>query len=472
MARLKLPEQHKYIFDVISEETTKLGRDAYVVGGYVRDMLLGSPNKDIDVVCVGPGIELAKRVASRFGKTPTVYENFGTAAFVVDGIELEFVGARKESYDRGSRKPIVEDGTLMDDLRRRDFTFNALAMPLHAADYAEGASHIVDEFKGIAHLLEGRVTTPVDPQITFSDDPLRMLRAVRFAARFDFKIAAHVAVAIHNNLDRLKIVSAERITGELQKMLTNSSAPKAFRMLQDLGLLQRILPELSALEAVDTIGTLSHKDNFAHSLVVLEHAIALGANELERWAALLHDIGKGPTKAFVPVKGWTFHGHEEKGARMVGKIFDRMKLPLYDELRFVQKLVALHGRPKVLVDSGVTDSAVRRIMFDAGADIDSLMLLVRSDFSTAKPVRIARHYRHCELVEAKIKELEALDSMKAFRPALMGDEIMQLFSLRPGRLVGAVKNAMTEAILDGQVPNEHAALVDWATAFVAASAEE
>jgi poly(A) polymerase len=468
MTRITLPQEHRAIFDVISEEAARLDRDAYVVGGYVRDLLLGVPSKDIDVVCIGPGIELARAVGRRFDAPVTVYESFGTAALVANGVELEFVGARKESYERGSRNPVVEDGTLLDDLTRRDFTINALAVALHPEDYADGAGQLLDLFRGVEHMRDMVLVTPQDPRKTFEDDPLRILRAVRFQCRLGFTLRDHVAQAAVEKVPRLDILTQERITDELRKMIRHESAPAAFAVLSQMGILSKVLPELEALNKVEEVAGQSHKDNFAHSLVVLEHAIALGADEWERWAALLHDIGKAPTKLLVPGKGWTFRNHEDVGARMIGKIFTRLKLPLGEDLRRVQKIVALHGRPKVLVDQ-VTDSAVRRIMFEAGEDIDSLMLLVRSDFSTVKPDRIARHYRHCDTVDEKVKALEAKDSMRAFRPALMGDELMQVFELKPGRIVGAIKRAMENAILDGDVPNEHDALVAWVTSYIAES---
>ena len=459
MNKLTLPQVHQKIFSGITACANKLGVEAYVVGGYVRDMLLGLPSKDIDVVCVGSGIRLARAVADYFGSTVAEYANFGTAATVVHGVELEFVGARKESYDRGSRKPIVEDGTLRDDLTRRDFTFNALAVALSGPMQGE----LIDMFNGVRDLDSGMICTPTDPDITFSDDPLRMLRAVRFATRFKFDVYAPVFESIVRNVNRMEIVSAERRRTELNKIMSSPNAVEGIRSLDQCGLLNFLIPELVALKGTETIDGQSYKETYEHSLVVLQHAVDLTDNVWIRWAALLHDIGKARTRLFTKGFGWSFHNHEELGAKMVAKIFNRLKVP-GDDSDFVQKLVKLHGRPMQMAGN-VTDSAVRRIMFDAGDVIGPLMTLVRCDYSTVNPKRIERHLNYCDVVDAKMMELEAVDSMRAFRPAVDGIRIMEMFNLKPGREVGAYKNAMADAILDGKVANNVEDLERWLQAL-------
>lgn len=453
--KLELPTQHNAIFSGIAHCAAALGVQAYVVGGYVRDMLLGKDSKDIDVVCIGSGIALAKAVAKLFDSTVTVYENFGTAAVLAYGVELEFVGARKESYERGSRKPVVEEGTLLDDLTRRDFTFNALAVSLHPDTFGE----LIDMFGGVKDLSDGILRTPTDPNVTFSDDPLRMLRAIRFSARFGFGIDGPTTKGIMDNIQRMSIVSAERILKELDGIMRTKAPQDAFRLMNTLGLEHYLFPELTALAGVQVIDGQAHKDNYLHSLVVLEHAVALTDDVRVRWASLFHDIGKARTKLFQPSLGWTFHNHEEVGAKMVGKMLNRLKMP-HDDIDFITKLVALHGRPMQMAGN-VTDSAVRRIMFDAGKLIDPLMVLVRSDYSTTQPHRIQRHLRYCDVTQEKMVELEAKDSMLAFRPAINGDEIMQIFMLKQGPVVGNLKKAMTEAILDGAVGNTYEELLPW-----------
>ncbi|MDR1783646.1 MAG: CCA tRNA nucleotidyltransferase, partial [Dysgonamonadaceae bacterium] len=422
------------IFAVISEEADRLGVDAYVVGGYVRDIFLGRKSKDIDVVCVGSGIELAEAVADKLKKSSTlaVFKNFGTAQVKYRNTEIEFVGARKESYDRNSRKPIVENGTLEDDLSRRDFTINALAIRLNANGYGE----LVDMFDGIVDMDNITIRTPLDPDITFSDDPLRMMRAVRFASQLGFFIEPETFEAIERNRERLKIVSEERIIDELNKIILSPAPSVGFELLEQTGLLPLILPELSALKGVETKEGIGHKDNFRHTLKVTDNLARTSDNLWLRWAALLHDIGKPRSKRFDNKLGWTFHGHEYIGSKMLKKIFERLKLPKNDKLKYVEKLVSLHMRPIALSDEEVTDSAVRRLLFEAGDDIDDLMLLCEADITSKNPEKVREFLHNFGIVREKLKEIEEKDRIRNFQPPIDGLQIMDMFGLPPGREVG------------------------------------
>lgn len=450
------------IFRTIAAAAAALGQPAYVVGGYVRDRALGRPSKDVDVVTVGDGIRLARAVAKALpGKaTVSVFPNFGTAQVkTASGDEVEFVGARKESYRGESRKPDVEPGTLEDDLARRDFTINALALSLNERDF--GA--IVDQFEGLKDLATKTIRTPLGPDITFSDDPLRMLRAVRFATQLGFDIEPDTFEALGRNRDRLAIISQERITDELNKIILAAKPSYGFKLLFQTGLLHLILPQLVALQGVEKVGQHAHKDNFYHTLQVLDNLVTAqpGASLWLRWAALLHDIAKPATKKYYPAQGWTFHGHEEKGARWVPGIFTKLKLPLGEEMRFVQKLVRLHLRPIALVKEIVTDSAVRRLLFEAGDDVDQLMQLCRADITSKDSTKVQRYLRNFAEVEQKLREVEEKDSLRNFQPALTGDDIMHVFSLKPSRAVGELKSLVLEAILDGQVRNEREESLAW-----------
>ena len=447
------------IYRVIGREADRMGIDAYAVGGVVRDYFLQRPCTDIDIVCIGHddggevhiGIELAKAVSEAVGGSKvSVFKTFGTASFKVTTLELEFVGARRESYSHDSRKPVVENGTLEDDQRRRDFTVNALAVCLNADRYGE----LMDPFGGIRDLNEGILRTPLDPDITFSDDPLRMMRAVRFASQLGFRIADDTFEAIGRNADRIKIVSAERITVELNKIMLSSQPSLGLKLMQKSGLMQLILPEISALQGVETVDGRGHKDIFYHTLQVLDNVTAGSDNLWLRWSALLHDIGKPGVKHYDAKQGWTFHGHEARGARMVKRIFQRLRLPMGAEMRYVEKLVMLHMRPIVLSEEEVTDSAVRRLLFEAGDDIDDLMLLCNADITSKNPDKVRRHKANFELVKRKLVELEERDRIRNFQPPVSGEDIMQTFGIGPCREIGTIKDAIKDAILDGQIPNE------------------
>ena len=442
------------IFKLVGNTARELGVRAFVIGGYVRDCFLGIPNDDIDIVVEGSGIALAEAVAGKCGAKVSVFRNFGTAMLKYKGIEVEFVGARKESYDRNSRKPVVEDGTLEEDQLRRDFTINAMAFSLQEEDF--GA--LVDPFGGIKDLAAGIIRTPLDPEQTYSDDPLRMLRAIRFATRLGFTIVPESIEAMKRMNGRLKILSRERIVEELDKMLLTGKPSVAFRLMDETGLLEQFLPELSRLKGTETVDGKGHKENFSHTLEVLDNVVAFEREEGREpslwlhWAALLHDIGKPASKRYSPGQGWTFHGHEVIGARMVPQIFKSLKMPLNEKMKYVQKLVGLHLRPIALVDDEVTDSAVRRLLFDAGEDIDDLMLLCNADITSKNPAKVARLRRNFELVREKMKEVEAKDEIRNWKNPITGDYIMQLFGISPCNTIGQLKDMVKEAILDGEIP--------------------
>ncbi len=447
------------VFKLVSETAKELGVRAFVIGGYVRDCFLGRPNKDIDIVVEGSGIALAEALAKKTKARVSVCKNFGTAMLKYHGMEVEFVGARKESYHRDSRKPIVEDGTLEEDQLRRDFTINAMAFSLQAEDY--GA--LVDPFGGIKDLAAGIIRTPLEPEQTYSDDPLRMLRAIRFAARLStpehkFTIVPESIAAMKAMADRMQILSKERIVEELNKMLMTDHPSMAFETLEETGLLKQFLPELSRLKGVETVDGKGHKENFTHTLQVLENVILFEKEEGREpnlwlhWAALLHDIGKPISKRYVAGQGWTFHGHEVVGARMVPEIFQKLKMPLNEKMKYVQKLVNLHLRPIALVDDEVTDSAVRRLLFDAGEDIDDLMLLCNADITSKNPTKVARLRRNFELVKEKMAEVEAKDEIRNWKNPITGDYIMQLFGLSPCNTIGQLKEMVKNAVLDGEIP--------------------
>ena len=443
----------KKIFHLISEAADDLGLECYVVGGYVRDLFLERPSKDIDVVVVGGGIVLAEALGRKLGKGAhvSVFHNFGTAQVKYHGMEVEFVGARKESYSHDSRKPIVEDGTLEDDQNRRDFTINALAVCLNKARFGE----LVDPFDGVLDMENRLIATPLDPDITFSDDPLRMMRCVRFATQLNFFIEEETFEALGRNRERIKIISRERIADELNKIIMTPTPSKGLVDLMRCGLLPLIFPELAALEGVDTVQGRSHKDNFYHTLQVLDNICKVSDNLWLRWAALLHDIGKPRTKRFEPGVGWTFKNHNFIGEKMVPEIFRKMKLPMNEKMKYVQKLVGLHMRPIVIADEEVTDSAVRRLLFEAGDDIDDLMTLCEADITSRNVQRKQRFLDNFKLVRQKLVDLEERDRIRNFQPPVSGEEIMRVFGLSPCREVGILKSAIKDAILDGLVPNEH-----------------
>ena len=437
------------VFKTVGQVADSANLQTFVVGGYVRDLLLKRPSKDIDFVCVGSGIELAEKVANKLKAQVHIYKNFGTAQIPLDDLDIEFVGARKESYRSESRKPIVEDGTLEDDQKRRDFTINAMAISLNDKSYGE----LIDPFDGVADLKRKTIKTPLDPVITFSDDPLRMMRAIRFASQLNFDIEADTYQAIIDQKDRLKIVSQERITEELNKIILSPVPSYGFKLLFQSGLLHLFFPEMVLLQGVEYVGGNAHKDNFYHTLQVLDNVAKVSDDLWLRWSAILHDIAKPQTKRYDKVHGFTFHGHEDKGARMVPGIFRRLKLPMNEKMEFVQKLVRMHLRP-IPLSKEVTDSAIRRLLFEAGDDVDALMKLCRADITSKNNDKVNRYLKNFDVVEAKMAEVEEKDQIRNFQPPVTGDEIIQMFNLPPSKIIGDIKEQIKEAILEGEIRND------------------
>lgn len=455
----------KRLFHVISQAAEEMGIEVYAVGGMVRDLILGRINKDLDFVCVGDGLQLAKRCAEILQvKKVAYYKNYGTAAFHYRGNDVEFVGARKESYRVESRNPIVTPGSLKDDQLRRDFTINAMAISLQQLTFGE----VMDPFNGIQDLNDKRIQTPTNPDITFSDDPLRMLRAIRFATQLKFEITEECLTAIQRNAERLKIISQERITTELNKIILSSQPSIGFKLLYDTQLLHQFFPEMVALQGVSKRDGITHKDNFYHTLEVLDNVAEQSLDLWLRWSAIMHDIAKPPTKRFDKNVGWTFHGHEDLGARMVPKIFERLKLPLDSSMKFVQKLVQLHLRPIALTKSEISDSALRRLLFDAGDDIDSLMILCKADITSKNELKVKKYLKNYEHVVVKLQALEEKDRIRNFQPPVSGETIMKTFGIGPCAQVGMIKNAIKDAILDGEIQNNEAE----AMAFMFRKAQE
>lgn len=454
------------IFDLITLTADELGLECYAIGGYVRDIFLCRTSKDIDIVTVGSGIALAETLARKLGRKAhlSVFKTYGTAQIKYKDWEVEFVGARRESYERHSRNPIVEDGTLEDDQNRRDFTINALAVCLNKGRFGE----LLDPFGGLADMESLIIRTPCDPDVTFSDDPLRMMRAIRFASQLGFDIYPETFDAICRNKDRIDIITKERIADELNKIILSPKPSVGFRLLDVTGLLSIIFPEFVALKGVDTVRGISHKDNFDHTLIVLDNISQKTDNLWLRWSAILHDIAKPATKRFDDRLGWTFHNHNFVGEKMVPRIFKRMKLPLNEKMKYVQKMVGLHMRPVTLVEETITDSAVRRLLFEAGDDIEDLMTLCRADISSKNKEKVRRYLQNFDLVQQKLREIEEKDHVRNFQPPIDGAEIMQMFNLPPGPDVGRLKNFLKDAVLDGVIPNEYEA----AREYVLRKAEE
>lgn len=456
--QVSISKEDEILFRKIGEVADEMKYPAYVVGGYVRDLLLGKECKDIDVVCIGSGIDLAENLSGKFTPKPafSYFKNFGTAMLKFQDYEIEFVGARKESYRSDSRKPIVEDGTLEEDQLRRDFTINAMAISVNSQNFGE----LLDPFNGVQHLKEGKIITPLDPEITFSDDPLRMMRAIRFASQLNFTIDEKTFDAIREVKDRITIVSEERIAGELNKIILSPKPSIGFKLLLDSGLLEIIFPEMVKLHGVDIVNGHAHKDNFYHTLKVLDN-VAMKSDDLWlRWAAILHDIAKPATKKYEPGHGWTFHGHDAIGARWVSRIFRRMKLPLDNKMKFVEKMVLLHLRPISLTKETITDSAIRRLIFDAGDDLESLMTLCEADITSKNRDKVKKYLARFEEVRKKIVDVEERDKIKNWQPPVSGEEIMKYFKIKPSKEVGIIKNIIREAILEGDIPNTYEAAFD------------